>query len=146
MTTTQVSPPTNPPAFAGPRVGLRTAFFRWLDIVGPVGTLIDPVSNRRDMFSRQCANRRHLRAVFGPGESQVHATRGTVPGTDDRDRTAAHRIAPAIEAEAALVDGRSVAAVAVLLENWLNVPCEIHPVGLADARHAGRLRRRGRRW
>src|SRR5438105_8677775 len=40
MTATQASPPTNPPALAGPRVNLKTAVFRWLDVVGPVIALV----------------------------------------------------------------------------------------------------------
>src|SRR5947209_3500775 len=40
MTATQASPPTNPPALTGPRVNLKTAVFRWLDIVGPVIALV----------------------------------------------------------------------------------------------------------
>ena len=104
--------------------------------VGPFRSPIDPFLDRGNLFCRERSRGRHLHPEPVADQPLIQPARGAVAATDDRSGAAAHRVGAPIEAEPVLMNRRSVAAVAVLPEDRLDV---------ADEIDAGLRRRRGRR-
>src|SRR5207248_8872066 len=94
--------------------------------VRPYRALVYPRFDHFDLVRRQRAGRRHLPAVQVPNQPLIQAAAVAVAGTDVGDRAAAHRVAAAIEPESVHLLGGTVAAVALLSKDRLDVASEIH--------------------
>ena len=91
--------------------------------------LIDPVFEDFDVAIRKPPGRRHLLSELRADQLVVEPAAAAVARRDDRECAAAHRRAPAVEAESVHLLRGAVATDAVFPEQRLDVPAELDPGG-----------------
>jgi hypothetical protein len=94
-------------------------------VIGPLGALIDPVFDRVDLGCGDLALLRHLLAVLRTNQPQVETARRRAAASQNDFGAAEKRGLPPIEPQPIALTIGTVALVAVLLEDRLDVADEI---------------------